>query len=67
MNDQDMTNATLVSSKKVEVFGKEYELRLYRLPSPYNHHTVRLVEDGKLLDSKRSSMLVDNSLDQNTW
>lgn len=58
MNEQDIINATLVSSNKVEIWGKEYEQRTYLSPSPNNHHFIRLVEDGKLLDSKRTYMLL---------
>ena len=54
----DLNKAKLVSSEKVEIFGIDYEKRKYLLPSPYNHHTVRLAQNGELLDAKRTMMLL---------
>ena len=58
MKTSELNNAKLVSSEKVEIFGVNYEQRKYLLPSPYNHHIIRLAQNGELLDAKRSTVLL---------
>jgi hypothetical protein len=58
MTTSELNNAKLVSSEKVEIYGTSYEKRKYLLPAPYNHHIVRLAQNGELLDAKRTMVLL---------